>query len=138
MEMASTFLSSRIRRKSVTVFGGDVCSDDVSASDLVRTLESTSQRYASVVFGPRAKERAWTMPRPLSPITATTTFSAGDPSKTNSGPMPRDAVSAPRPATEVFFRKSRRSIRSFGFMAFSQLQNANFDIPEIHLVDVVL
>src|SRR2546423_2676811 len=112
MEIASTLLSSRIRRKSVTAFGGELWRGDVSVSALARTLESTSHKYASVVFGPRAKERAWTMPRPFRPMTATVIFSAGDPSNTKRGPTPRDAANALTPAAEAFLTKSRRSIES--------------------------
>src|SRR2546423_14545619 len=110
-----------MRRKSVTVFDGDACKADVSARALARTLESTSQRYARVVLGLRANERACTIPRPLSPITATTIFSDGHPSNAKSGPTPRDAASAPRPAAEVFFRKSRRSKGFFGFIAIPRV-----------------
>src|SRR5437660_2739353 len=67
----------------------------------------------------------------------TTIFSAGDPSSAKSGPMQRDAASAPRP-TDAFLRKSRRSKGSFGCIDIPELQGANLDASEIHLVNVIL
>ena len=55
------------------------------------------------VLAPRAKFCACTIPRPLSPMTATVIFSAGEPLSTRSGPTPREAASAPTPTTEAFF-----------------------------------
>src|SRR3954465_93146 len=138
MTSASTFLSSRTRRKSVTVFGGLACSLDTSPRAFERTFESTSHRYARDVFLPAAKAWACTMPRPLSPITATLSLSAGDPSSANNGCAPRVAARAPSPTTDALFRKSRRSSGSFGVMKYSGLQRPNLDIAEENFVDVIL
>src|SRR6185503_9649775 len=138
MTIASMLLSSRIRRKSDTVFGGVACSFETSPRALASTRESTSHRYPTVVFVPAANAWAGTIPRPLSPITATLSFSAGEPSKAKRGPAPREAANAPRLAADARFRKSRRSSESFGVMDYSGLQRPNLDVAEEDFVDVVL
>src|SRR5579859_1782658 len=82
------------------------------------------------------------MPRPLSPITATTTRSFGELLANSDGT--RDVASAPRPTAEAL-RKSRRWTVSLFFISGSgkaegsrSAQRSNLDVAEVYLVAVIL
>src|SRR5689334_6836226 len=94
------------------------------------TFASTSQMYATSELRSLEKFCACTMPRPLTPITATRTVSLGD-------QLVRCAPARiPIPATVVCLTKSRRSMSVMSSPAL--LQHPDLDIPEPHHVIVVL
>src|SRR5687767_4647042 len=109
-----------------------------------RTVASTSHRYATSVLGERAKLRASTIPRPLSPMTATTTFSLADRPNDIAGDEMRLPNMSPNPASDVSRTNSRRSMIGFRFigrpssLARNGLQLADPDPAKVHLVAVVL
>src|SRR5690348_4804158 len=100
------------------------------------TFASTSQMYATSEFGSRAKFCAWTVPRPLTPMTATRTVSFGE--------RPVRSSSAPSPAAVVCFTKSLRSMPMCILCDQSELvrtvlfQDSYLDVPEPHHRIVIL
>src|ERR1041384_1789131 len=99
-------LSSRARRKSARGLGLVVWALATAATALANTVESTSHTAATVALGDLAKTFARTDPRPFNPMTATTTFSLGEP-LAKSGAR---AAMSPSPALETVFTKRRRFI----------------------------
>src|SRR4051812_32390257 len=141
MLIASTLLSSRMRRKSRSVFGARVC-PFAALSPFATTFASTSQIYATSELGSVAKFRACTTPRPFTPMTATRTVSLGE-LVVRASPARLREVNTPRPVTAVCFTKSRRSMSlmhpSFAAHNYGALfDRANPNRPEPHDTIVIL